>query len=281
VEVSTAAEGQTPQGNRPAGGWTGEHTDHNMGGLFYNLGRQLGRRAVPAIRKSGWIWKGLAGSEEEARRAERALGEALAVEVRAATERANAPETSALVADLCRRLEERLRPPHHRFHCDVLRAGEPNAMALPGGFIFLSTSLVDLCERRPDELAFVIGHEMAHVVRGHAWDRTVQQTGLQALSVVASRAGPVGAWLRQQGMQLLLSAHSRDGELEADELGARLAAAAGFSTAGALSLLRRLEHFGPDPAALGQYFASHPPASDRIARLTPLCRTLVNGFLPD
>jgi len=248
-----------------------------MGGLFYNLGRQIGRRAVPAIRKSGWIWKSLAGSAEEARRAERAFGEALTVEVRAAAELANDPEMSVLVNDICQRLEQCLRPPHHRFHCDILRAGEPNAMALPGGFIFLSTSLVDLCERKPDELAFVVGHEMAHVVRGHAWDRMIQQTGLQALSAVASRGGPIGAWLRQQGMQSLLSAHSRDGELEADELGARLAVAAGFSAAGGLSLLRRLERFGADAAALGRYFASHPPASDRIARLTPLCRKLAGG----
>ncbi len=248
-----------------------------MSGLFYNLGRQLGRRAVPVIRKSGWIWKGLTGSEEEARRAERGLGEALAVEVRAATEPANDPESSALVNDLCHHLEQRLRAPHHRFHCEIVRAGSPNAMALPGGFLFVSDSLVDLCEREPSELAFVIGHEMAHVVRGHAWDRTIQQVGLNAVSVVAARTSPVGTWLRQRGMQLLMSAYSRGGELEADELGTRLVAAAGYDTAGALSLLRRLERLGPNTAALGQYFASHPPAAERIARLTPLCRKLACG----
>ena len=243
-------------------------SDDDMSGFFYNLGRQLGRRAVPAIRKSAWIWKGLTGTEEESRRAERALGETMVVEVRAATEPANDPEMSAWLNHLCGRLEQRLRSPHHKFHCDLIRAAEPNAMALPGGFLFVSTSLVDLCERRPDELAFVIGHEMAHVVCGHAWERTIHQAGLNVVSVVASRTGPVGAWLRQQGIQLLSSAHSRGGELEADELGVRLAAAAGFGAAGALSLLRRLERFGPDAISLGQYFASHPPAADRIASLS-------------
>lgn len=245
-----------------------------MSGFFYNLGRKVGRRAVPTIRKSGWIWKGLTGTEEEARQAERALGEALAVEVRAAKPPACDPEATRLIEDLCRRLEHKLRPPHHGFHCELMHSSHPNAMALPGGFVFLSHSLVDLCERKPDELAFVIGHEMAHVVRGHAWDRTFNQTALQAVSVVTSGAGPVGAWLRHQGMQLLLSAHARDSEMEADELGVRLAAAAGFDTAGAISLLRRLQLLGPDPSVLGQYFASHPPAADRIARLTPLCRKL-------
>jgi predicted Zn-dependent protease len=253
------------------------HIDDNMSGFFFDLGRQLGRRAVPAIRKSAWIWKGLTGSEEEARRAERALGESLAVEVRAATEPADDPEMEAWVNSLCTRLEERLRPPHHRFHCDLIRATEPNAMTLPGGFIFISESLVDLCERRPEELAFVIGHEMAHVVRGHAWDRMIHQAGLRAVSAVASRAGAVGAWLHRQGMGLLLSAYSRDGELEADEFGLRLAAAAGFGAVGALSLLRRLDSLGPDAAGLGQYFASHPSAAERIARLTPLSRKLAGG----
>lgn len=245
-----------------------------MSGFFYNLGRKVGRRVVPTIRKSGWILKGLTGTEEEARRAERALGEALAVEVRAATPPADDPEASALVENLCQRLEQNLRVPHHAFHGDLTRADAPNAMALPGGFIFLSVSLLDLCERRPEELAFVLGHEMAHVVRGHAWDRTFSQTALQAVSVVTSGSGPVGTWLRLQGMQLLLSAHSRDSEMEADELGVRLAAAAGFDPAGAISLLRRLERLGPNPSVLGQYFASHPPAAERIARLAPLCRKL-------
>jgi beta-barrel assembly-enhancing protease len=241
-----------------------------MSGFFYNLGRQIGRRAVPTIRKSGWIWKGLTGSEEEARRAERSLGEALIVEVRAATVPANDPEMSALVNEICHNLEQRLRAPHHQFHCEIISAGDPNAMALPGGFILVSDSLVALCERQPAELAFVIGHEMAHVVRGHAWDRTIQQVGLNAVSAVASPSGPVGTWLRQRGLQLLLSAHARDSELEADELGARLAAAAGYGTDGARSLLRRLQSLGPDTARLGQYFASHPPAADRLARLARL-----------
>ena len=124
---------------------------------------------------------------------------------------------------------------------------------------------------------------MAHVVRGHAWERTFSQTALQAAAAVAAPAGSLGAWLRQQGLQLLLSAHSREGELEADELGLRLAAAARFNTAGAIALLHRLERYGPDPAALGQYFASHPPAAERIAQLTPLCHQLspAPGQLPD
>jgi predicted Zn-dependent protease len=93
-------------------------------------------------------------------------------------------------------------------------------------------------------------------------------TALRAASAAAARAGVLGGWLRQQGIQLLRTGYARDGELEADKLGLRLAAAAGFNPAGAITLLRRIERL-PSPA-LGSYFASHPSASERIAALEPL-----------
>jgi predicted Zn-dependent protease len=88
---------------------------------------------------------------------------------------------------------------------------------------------------------------------------------------VASRAGPLGAWLQQSGLQLLRSAHSRDCEFEADELAVRLVIAAGFDPEGALSMLRRIESLGKNPGGSGPYFASHPPPLERIAALDPLC----------
>jgi predicted Zn-dependent protease len=149
----------------------------------------------------------------------------------------------------------------------VILAEEANAMALPGGFLFVSHSLVDLCERRREELAFVLGHEMAHVLLGHAWDRMINQSALRAASVIVTRAGPLGPWLRQNGLQLLQSAHARDCEFEADQEGQRLAVHAGYDPGGGARLFQRLEGFGDDRLGLGQYFASHPPAAERKAKL--------------
>lgn len=243
-----------------------------MSGYFYNFGRRLGRRAVPTLRKSKWIWKGLTGNEEDLRRAEQSLGTALAVEVRAATKPADDPEAASQAGQLCEQLERHLRHRRHPFHCEVIRTESPNAMALPGGYLFVSHSLVELCERHADELAFVVGHEMAHVVRGHAWDRMLNQTALQAASAATAPAGALGVWLRRKGLQLLLSAHSREGEFEADQLGLRLSLAAGFDGEAAITLLHRIGHLGPNSATLGQYFASHPPAAERIAALRPLLK---------
>jgi len=243
-----------------------------VSGFFYNLGRQFGRNAVPVIRKTKWIYDGLAGDEEAALRAETALGGALATELRAATPPGNEPTSAALVGELCQRLSACVRDQRRAFHCELIGGDSPNAMALPGGFVFVSHSLVDLCERRPEELAFVIGHEMGHIIHRHAWDRMVNQTVLKATSVVIPRAGVLSGWLRNSGLELLQSAHARDCELEADELGLRLASAARFARGGAIALLRRIERLGTDPASLGPYFASHPPVSERIARLEPMAR---------
>ncbi len=256
---------QPPQtGGRPTG--------FDVSGLFYNLGRRIGRAAIPAIRKTKWIYNGLTGTEEEALQAEAQLGSALAVELRATTQPVSDPALAPLVGALCQRLAACVREKRRTFHCEVIAGETPNAMALPGGFVFIAESLVELCERRPDELAFVIGHEMGHIIRRQAWDRMLNQAVFQVASTVTARAGVLGGWLRQNGRRVLLGAHSRDAELEADELSFRLMVAAKFNPAGAISLLHRVERLGSDPGILGEYFSSHPPATERIARLEPLIR---------
>jgi predicted Zn-dependent protease len=246
----------------------------DVSGLFYNIGRRLGRAAIPAIRKTKWIYDGLAGSEEEALQAESRLGTALAAEVRTATQPARDPALTPWLAELCQRLAACVRDKKRTFHCEAIQGESPNAMALPGGFVFLSHTLVELCERCPDELAFVIGHEMGHIIRRHAWDRMLNEAMLRVASVVSARTGVLGGWLRQNGQRVLQSAHSRDRELEADELGLRLAVAARFAPGGAIALLKRIEPLEGHPDVLGQYFASHPPASERMAHLRAISQQL-------
>jgi len=245
-----------------------------VSGFFFNLGRHLGHKVVPVVRKSKWVWDGLAGTEEEALRAEVALGAELAAELRATLPPAQYEAAARQPVELCRRLSACVRDKRRTFRCFVFRDQFPNAMALPGGYIFISQSLLELCERREDEMAFVIGHEMAHVIRKHAWDRMLNDSLLRAASVATARVGRLGGWLQQQGLVLLRSAHSRDQETEADELGLRLAAAAGFAPEGAAAVLRRIQRLGQDATGLGPYFSSHPPPAERIARLESLRRQL-------
>jgi predicted Zn-dependent protease len=149
----------------------------------------------------------------------------------------------------------------------------PNAIALPGGFLFVSNSLLSFCDLQPEELAFVIGHEMAHVVRKHTWDRLINETALRVASAVTSRLGVLGTWVRQEGLVLLRSAHANRCEFEADELGFRLAAAAGYGTDGAFSFLERIGR-QQSRESLGDYMSSHPNPAERLARLRKLAQSI-------
>jgi len=182
------------------------------------------------------------------------------------------PTAQALLDEVREALARVVRNRLHRFRTTVVAADQPTAFALPGGFIFVSGSLVRLCERDRDEVAFVVAHEMAHVIRRHAIDRLLQQKVVSALSLASPGRGLLAPWIRRVGLQGLERAHSRDQEFEADELGVRLMRAAGFDTAGAIRSLQRLRELdrGIDPLNVGPYLSTHPPIEDRVRQLRRL-----------
>ena len=129
------------------------------------------------FRKAKWYWDSVAGSEDDAIRAQQGIGREMAAAVR---EQAPGPadaDAQALLDDVAAVLAARVRNPAHRFEVAALAGDQPTAFALPGGYIFVAPALVALTGRDRDELAFVVGHEMAHVIRGHAIDRIRMQLG--------------------------------------------------------------------------------------------------------
>lgn len=245
--------------------WTREI--NTMSGFFENLGRKLGRAAVPVYRKTKWVWDGLTGTDEEVDRAEAALGKAMATEIRLASEIVQNPELLNWIRGLCRRIQDSMNSQVFQFHCEIIETEFPSIIALPGGYLFVSRSLIGFCEGNSDELAFVIAHETAHVIRRHTWNRLIQQSALRAANFVTQRAGMLAGWVRQQGLPMLRNAYSMDLEFEADKDGLGLAQAAGFDPAGAIAFLRRSDRAGTDPEKVGEYLASHPPARERMERL--------------
>lgn len=238
-----------------------------MSSFFEDLGRKLGRAAVPTYRKSKWIWEGLTGTEEEALESEKDLGGTLAAELRLATEILDEPELLNWLKEICDRLETVVDQPGFTYHCELMEGDQPSTIGLPGGYLFVSRSLIEFCEHNVDEMAFVIAHETAHVIRRHTWDRMIQQSALRAASFAAGRAGILSGWVRQQGLPMLRSAHSKEFEFVADQDGLGLVRAAGYDQNGAISFLRRIERMGTDPEVLGEYLASHPAPEERITRL--------------
>ena len=225
----------------------------------------VGRLAGKQFLKAKWMWQSVTGNENEAIQAEQAVGRDMANVVEEQSQGSGSPEFQILLDNIAKPLAERVKNRNHRFEIKVLLSDNPTAFALPGGFIFIAPGLVELAEKNSDELAFVIGHEMAHVIRRHAIDRILSQKALSMASLATPTGRAVAPWLRSVGMQWLEKAYSREQEFEADVLGARLAQVAGFDPRGALRMLERFRNLegSSDPLGLSAYLSTHPPIDDR------------------
>ncbi len=226
----------------------------------------VGRLAGKQFLKAKWMWQSVTGNEDEAIQAEQAVGRDMAKIVEEQSQGSGSPEFQILLDNIAKPLAERVKNRNHRFEIKVLSSSKtPTAFALPGGFIFISPALIELAEQNSDELASVISHEMAHVIRRHAIDRILSQKALSMASLATPAGRAVAPWLRSVGMQWLEKAYSREREFEADVLGSRLAQVAGFDPRGALRMLERFRNLegSSDPLGLSAYLSTHPPIDDR------------------
>jgi predicted Zn-dependent protease len=140
---------------------------------------------------------------------------------------------------------------------------EPNAFALPGGYVFVSRGLL-LLANDEDELACVIGHEITHVANRHA----AQQQAL------ARSGSPLTMpWTRAAQM----ASYSRDMERNADEGGQVLCAAAGYDPAAMASMLRTLtlaERLRAGVSRTPGWFDTHPGEQERASIASVRAREL-------
>ena len=168
-----------------------------------------------------------------------------------------------LVATVGSRLAEAVKDPRLQFRFSVVPSATANAYALPGGFVFITQSLLDLSERDGDTIAFFLGHEIAHVTCGHAKEQLTAKTLLHAVS---SRLSGAGQMLRQ----MVAKGYSRALEQQADSEAVRLMAAAGFDARASIRALERLSRVAPDNSGLAEYFSTHPAFTERIRDLEDL-----------
>jgi len=150
----------------------------------------------------------------------------------------------------------------------VLDAPQVNAFATPGGFVLVTRGLLERMHSEA-ELAGVLAHEIAHVLRKHHL-KAVQksgQVGVAAglLSLAGRERNPA---LRDQlvslGSELYLRGLDRDDELEADLLGMVIAARAGYDPYGLPAVLQTLQAINPEDAGLALMLKTHPAPADRL-----------------
>ncbi len=155
----------------------------------------------------------------------------------------------------------------------VFESDQANAFALPGGYMGVNTGLLRIAETQ-DQLATVIGHEVGHVLARHANERvstqTATQLGLSVLSSVSGMQGPAGEQMMGAlglGAQYgVLLPFSRRHESEADIIGLRLMAEAGFDPRESVTLWQNMEAAGGG-ARPPAWMSTHPSQGQRMAGL--------------
>jgi len=208
-------------------------------------------------------------------------------EALAQAQRAGALNADAEMTERVRRIAQRLvaatsafRPdaPGWPWDVNVIQSDQVNAWCMPGGKIAVYSGLITKLNLSDDEIAAVLGHEMAHALREHARERASERVAAgRTLQAAAGEAGAPGAPvdMAQLAREITLGLpNSRVHETEADRLGVELAARAGYDPRAALSLWQKmLKVEGKGPEWLG----AHPAADTRTrdlelyaARVMPL-----------
>jgi beta-barrel assembly-enhancing protease len=231
--------------------------------FFYNLGKSLGT----SFRKGKWMVESTTGNEADAIRAEHAVGRDLAQALLRQTPADPDPDVIGFLEGIGARLADRVRNKLRKFSFRAVLAPERNAFALPGGFVFVTRPLLELCGWDVDEVAFVLAHEMGHVLHGDAMERIRNGWLLGAAGRVLPFRGLGGTWLFQAATQLVHTAYSRDQELAADTLGVQLAHSGAFDPHGGRRLLCRLQAHALPGSPLDAYFATHPSFPERLANV--------------
>jgi predicted Zn-dependent protease len=213
-----------------------------------------------------------------------AIGRDLAGRLLGQIELVNDPNVQAYVNRVGRWIASQSERPDLPWKFGVANAGNINAMAMPGGTILITRGLYDILDNEA-QLAGVLGHEIAHVVKKHHIT-VMQQQRLVAVgaNVVGSAARQGNTILGQAALNffknLFISGLDKNSEYEADAVGVILAARAGYNTFGLAEVLHKLNARAASDPSVVDLFGSHPVPSDRLTKLGDMLTPRV-GSLPD
>ena len=172
--------------------------------------------------------------------------------------------------------------PHLQWQFGVLDHGNVNAFAVPGGTIFITRGLLDKM-RNEAELAGVLGHEIAHVLRKHHL-KAIQKGAQTALageglsSALRDRAGPARDKLIAFGTEMYSRGLDKSDELEADRLGIVIAARAGYDAYGLPSVLQTLQAMNAQDSALALMFKTHPAPGERLDTIGEKMQPVLDAY---
>ncbi|HEY8132735.1 MAG TPA: M48 family metallopeptidase [Thermoanaerobaculia bacterium] len=179
------------------------------------------------------------------------------------------PELNRLVDSIGHRIASTSDRPHLPWHFTVIDTPMVNAMALPGGYIYITRGMLERINAE-DELAGVLGHEITHVTARHAAAQMsraqLAQFGMLLGAVIAGpQATQTYGQLAELGLSLLFQRYSRGQESQADLVGTEYVTRANYNPIGVERMLIGLKRLDKHPASgIERYFQSHPDPAKRV-----------------
>jgi predicted Zn-dependent protease len=174
-----------------------------------------------------------------------------------------------------------------KWEINLLGSKQVNAFCMPGGKIAFYTGILDQLQLTDDEVAMVMGHEIAHALREHARERMGKAAAANGVGVLAQvlGAGQLTQAAIGGGSNLLMLKYGREDESESDLIGMELAARAGFNPRAGVSLWQKMG--AASKGAPPQFLSTHPSGPTRIADIekslplvTPLYQRASAGTHP-
>ena len=156
-----------------------------------------------------------------------------------------------------------------RWEVNLIGSKQVNAFCMPGGKIAFYTGILEQLQLTDDEVAMIMGHEMAHALREHARARIAKSQGTGTLLSLGAQLlglGELGNVAANVGTELLTLRFSRDDESDADLVGLELAARGGYNPQAAVSLWQKMAKAGGG-ASGPSFLSTHPSGPQRIQEL--------------
>lgn len=203
-------------------------------------------------------------------------------QVKSQAQAQHALDTSSATAQRVQRVFRRMRPFAEQMNRTgqpfdwemvVIRSGEMNAWAMPGGRMAVYTGIVEKLDLSDDELAAVIGHEMVHALNEHSKQQVGQKVltniGMNVAVSAASKSTGISSQVLGTSANLLTELgiglpFSRSHESEADLQGLRLMAYAGYNPQAAVSLWEKMNRASGGQQGIA-FMSTHPSHSQRIS----------------
>jgi predicted Zn-dependent protease len=155
-----------------------------------------------------------------------------------------------------------------QWEVNLIGSKQLNAFCMPGGKIAFYYGILQQLQLNDDEVAMIMGHEMAHALREHARERMGKQyatRGAIEIGAALFGLGGLGRSVADMGGQLLTLRFSREDESEADLVGMELAARAGYNPEAGITLWQKM--MAANSGAPPQFLSTHPSSTTRISEM--------------